>query len=65
MCLSSEVHSIHFGKQQSFGNTFPIIENMERNDAIQIFILLNKVQQNKQSLIFFVLNFHADELSKQ
>lgn len=51
-------------KKQFFGNAFPVIENMERKDAIQVFILLNEVQQNKQSSIFFVLNFHADELKK-
>lgn len=36
---------------------------MERRDAVQICILLNKVQTPKQNSVFFVVNFHADELS--
>lgn len=37
---------------------------MEKRDAVQIHIVLNKVQPPKQNSIFFVVNFHADELSK-
>lgn len=41
-----------------------IIQSMERRDAVQICILLNKVQPPKQNSISFAVNFHADELSK-